>query len=89
MEHRTWSPYRKKSNDKAESPVKTTKALLRKKKDGDHFRALLDHGTTLGEARGTNVTQRFLNRRPPALLPTNEKLLTPKVSLNWRMKSRA
>ena len=84
-----WSPYRKQSNGKAESPVKTAKALLREKKDGENFLELLDHGTTLGEARGTNVTQRFLNGRPLALLPTNEKLLTPKVSLNWRKKSRA
>ena len=81
FEQLTSSPYNSKSNGKAESAVKTAKALLRKNKEGDQFLALLNYRNTPSQATGTSPAQRFLNRRTRTLLPTTEKLLIPKVSL--------
>ena len=77
FEHRTSSPYNHKANGKAESAVKTAKALLRKNDDGDHFLALLNHRNTPSQATGTSPAQRFFGRRTRTLLPTPATLLEP------------
>ncbi|KAK7100337.1 hypothetical protein V1264_023309 [Littorina saxatilis] len=86
FEHRTSSPYNSKANGKAESSVKTAKALLRKNKEGDQFLALLNYGNTPSQATGTSPAQRFFNRRTRTLLPTTATLLKPKVDLDTEKK---
>ena len=50
---------------------------------------MLNYRNTPSQTTGTSPAQRFLNRRTRTLLPTTEKLLKPKVSLELRERKIA
>jgi hypothetical protein len=79
FEHRPSSPGNSQANGKAESAVKTAKALIKKaKKAGsDPLMAILDHRNT-PPANMDSPAQRSFGRRTRTLLPMTKNLLQPK-----------
>lgn len=84
FKHRTSSPGYAQSNGKAESAVKTAKALMRKAAmdERDPYLAILDHRNTPSQGLATSPAQRLLNRRTRTLLPTKDTLLEPELQNN-------
>ena len=77
----TSSPHHHQSNGKVESSVKRAKRLLRDTKlsGEDQYMALLNVRNTPTQGADTSPAQRFLGRRTQTTLPTNSKLLRPKL----------
>ncbi|XP_017487155.1 PREDICTED: uncharacterized protein LOC108375524 [Rhagoletis zephyria] len=87
FEHRISSPHFPRSNGLAERYVQEAKNLMKKclEDNTDIHLALLHHRNTPRLDLGSPV-QRLMNRRTRTLLPTNEKLLNPKIIKNVSKK---
>ncbi|XP_049885516.1 uncharacterized protein K02A2.6-like [Pectinophora gossypiella] len=87
FEHRISSPHFPRSNGLAERYVQEAKTLMKKciEDNTDIQLALLHHRNTPRLDLGSPA-QRLFNRRTKTLLPTNEKLFTPKVVRNITKK---
>ncbi len=74
--HTTSSPYHPQGNGRAEAAVKVAKTLL--KKATDFQAALLNYRNTPQQGHTYSPAQRMLSRRTRTLLPTSDRLLSPK-----------
>lgn len=79
FEHCPSSPGNPRGNGKAESAVKTAKALMKKaqKSGNDTYVALLDHRNTPSQGHETSPAQSSLGRRTRSFLPMTQNLLKP------------
>ncbi len=84
FEHVRSSPHHHQSNGKAEAAVKQAKKMMRRCKDSgdDPFLALLTLRNTPQQHHETSPAQRLLNRRTRTRLPTQAKLMKPKINKN-------
>ena len=84
FEHVRSSPHHPQSNGKAEATVKQAKKMMRRCKDSgdDPFLALLTLRNTPQQHHETSPAQRLLNRRTRTRLPTQAKLMKPKINKN-------
>lgn len=90
FDHRISSPHYPRSNGLAERYVQEAKTLLKKcmEDNTDIYLALLHHRNTPRLDLGSPC-QRLMNKRTKTLLPTNERLLTPKVIRNVTRKLKS
>ena len=94
FEHLTSSPGHSKSNDKAESGVKTVKRILRKsiKAGTDPSLTILDYRNTPTQGMTSSPAQWLMSRRTKTLLATTHSLLLPKnIDLEnekWELRQR-
>ena len=93
-EHRTSSPGHQQANGRAESAVKTSKTILRKKKKSksDPYLAILAARNTPTEYMDSSSVQRLLGRCTKTQLPITAELLKPKhvntEDINKQIKTR-
>ena len=93
-EHRTSSPGHQQANGQAESAVKTSKTILRKKKKSksDPYLAILAARNTPTEYRDSSSVQRLLGRCTKTQLPITAELLKPQhvntEDINKQIKTR-
>ena len=94
FEHRTSSPGHQQANGQAESAVKTSKTILRKKKKSksDPYLAILAARNTPTEYMDSSSVQRLLGRCTKTQLPITAELLKPQhvntEDINKQIKTR-
>ena len=81
IDHQTSSPGNSKANGAAEAAVKIAKSLMKKCNHSkqDPYLALLNWRNTPQEGLEYSPVQRLMGRRSKTLLPTNPRLLKPKI----------
>ena len=86
LKHVTSSPGYAQSNGMVESAVKIVKRLVKKAEMAgtDPWLAILDYRNTPSEGMTSSPVQRLMSRRTRTLLPSDNKLLRPKVAVDVR-----
>ena len=80
FEHVTSSPYHQNANGKAEAAVTMAKRTMRKCKEGNGDKALLELSNTPSHGVESSPAQRLLGRRTRAFVPTTANFLRPRGS---------